>query len=156
MAEGFRPLTAQKRGAQIPLAEPTVEIDPRTIPMEITSNDFDSSRISQTKVTEVRVATLTLIQTADAPSNTRERGGVVHVAVTAPAGVDSSRSMEYDKQRVHMACRFRLKLPATCHMIQRQPPLSLILCQTRACQAAIPTEQDPVKSTVNSDDSDHA
>ena len=57
VAEGFRPLTAQGRGAQIPLAEPTVEIDPFTIPMEVIPNDFYSSPISQTKATEVPVAT---------------------------------------------------------------------------------------------------
>ena len=68
------------------------------------------------------------------------------MAVTAPAGADSSRSMEYDKKWLQTACRCRLKPQATGYMIQRQPPLSLILCQTRACQAAIPTEQDPVKS----------
>ena len=57
VAEGFRPLTAQGRGAQILLAEPTVEIDPLAIPVEVIPNDFDSSPISQTKATEVPVAT---------------------------------------------------------------------------------------------------
>ena len=189
-------LTAQGRGTQIHLAEPRVEIDPLTIPMKVIPNDFDSSPISQTKATEVRVATFrgprrsSKLQTLlSAPGNveeptessvtssesstpeenpptgqqmpgeilyvTNDLTGVVHVVVTAPAGADSSRSMEYDKKRLQTACRCRLKLPATCYMIQRQPPLSIILCQTRVCQAAIPTEQDPVKSIVNSDGSDH-
>ena len=41
----------------MPLAEPSVEIDPLAIPMEVIPNDFDSSPISQTKATEVPVAT---------------------------------------------------------------------------------------------------
>ena len=49
--------------------------------------------------------------------------GVVHVAGTAPVGADSVRSVEYDGKRLQTACRCRLKLPATCYMIQRQPPL---------------------------------
>ena len=57
VAEGFRPLTAQGRGAQIPLAEPTFEIDPLTIQMEVIPNGFDCSPVSRTKATEVRVAT---------------------------------------------------------------------------------------------------
>ena len=150
VAEGFRPLTAQGRGTQIHLAEPTVEIDPLTIPMEVIPNDFDSSPISQTKATEVRVATFrgprrsSKLQTLlSAPGNVEESSvtssesstpeenpptgqqmpgeilyvtndltGVVHVVVTAPAGADSSRSMEYDKKRLQTACRCRLKLPA--------------------------------------------
>ena len=40
VAEGFRPLTVQERGAQITLAEPTVEIDPLTIPMEVDTQWF--------------------------------------------------------------------------------------------------------------------
>ena len=39
VAEGFRPLT------QIPLAEPTFEIDPLTIQMEVIPNGFDCSPV---------------------------------------------------------------------------------------------------------------
>ena len=78
--------------------------------------------------------------------------GVVHLAITAPTEADSSRSMDFNKRQLQTASRCRLKLPATCCMVQRQPPL--VLCQTRACQAAIPTEQDPLKPTGNPDDSD--
>ena len=154
----FPTLTAQGRGAQIHLAEPTVEIDPLTIAMEVIPNDFDSSPISQTKATEVRVATFrgprrsSKLQTLlPAPGNmeepsessvtssesstpeenpptgqqmlgeilyvTNDLTGVVHVALTAPAGAESLRSMEYDKKRLQTTCRCRLKLPATCYMI---------------------------------------
>ena len=199
VTEGFRPLTAQGRGAQIPLVVPTVKIDPLTIPMEVIPNGFDSSPFSRTKAAEVRVATFRGIRRAPKlqtpppllpSSHSGERGGptdssltssesstpeenpptgqqtpgaslfltnvltgVVHVAVTAPARADTSRSLEYDGKRLQTASRCRLKLPATCYMIQQQPPLSLILCQTRACQAAVPME--PVKTTANFDASDY-
>ena len=57
VADGFRPLTAQGRGAQIPIAEPPVKIDPLTVPMEVVPDDFDSTPISQTTATKVRVET---------------------------------------------------------------------------------------------------
>ena len=40
------------------IAEPTVEIDPLTIEMEVVPNGFDTSPIPQTTATEVRVAAL--------------------------------------------------------------------------------------------------
>ena len=162
--------------------------------MEVVPDDFDSTPISQTTATKVRVETShrprrssklqTLLAhpgdkeeptdssvTSSKPSTPEENPpsrqqtpvgilyvtnvltGVVFVAVNAPGGADISRSMEHDGKRFHKACRCHHTLPATCHMIQRQPPFSLILCQTRACQAAIPTEQDLVTSTLTSDNS---
>ena len=55
-SESDRILTAQGRGAQIPLTEPAVQIDPPTTP-EVVTYDFDSSPISQTEATEKRIAT---------------------------------------------------------------------------------------------------
>ena len=194
VADGFRRLTAQGPGAQIPMAEPPVKIDPFTVPMEVVPDDFDSTPISQTTATKVRVETShrprrssklqTLLAhpgdkeeptdssvTSSEPSTPEENppsrpqtpGGiqnvtnaltaVVFVAVNAPAGADFSRSMEHDGKRYQKACRCHLTLPETCCVMQRQPPLSLILCRTRACQAAIPTQQDPVTSTLTSDNS---
>ena len=72
----------------------------------------------------------------DAPPEQQVRGaslyltnvltGAVHVPVTAPAGSDSWRSMEYDKNRLQTASRCRLKLPATCCVIQ---PVRLLRSQ---------------------------
>ena len=80
VTEGFRPLTAQGRGAQIPLAEPTVEIGPLTMPMDVKPKEFDSSPISQT-----------LIQTADAPLRARERGGAHRLFSDIVGVIDSGR-----------------------------------------------------------------
>ena len=52
------PTHSTGRGAQIPTAEPTVEIGPLTIPMEVVPNGFDTSPILQMTATEVRVAAL--------------------------------------------------------------------------------------------------
>ena len=57
VADAFRPLTAQGRGTQIPMAGPPVKIDPLTVPMEVVPDDFDSTPISQTTATKVRVET---------------------------------------------------------------------------------------------------
>ena len=52
------PTHSQGRGAQLPMAEPTVEMDPLTIRMEVVRNGFDTSPNQQTTAAEVRVAAL--------------------------------------------------------------------------------------------------
>ena len=144
----------QTCGSQLP-ARPDAHPDCR--PSSPRQETWRSPRIRQSHHRSHRLRKKTL-----APDNKRlgipctSLTGVVHVEVTAPAGADVSKSLEHDGKRLQTACRCHLKLPVTCYMIQRQSPLSPILCKTSACHAAIPTEQDPVTSTVNSDDSDHA
>ena len=168
VAEGFRPLTAQGRGTQIPVIEPSVEIDPITIPIEVVPEGFDSTPIPHSTATKTRIETSrgprhssklqTLLPNSreieeptdssltSSESSTLEKktptkqqttgnvlyvpnvlSGVVHVAITAPAWADFSRSLEHEGKRLQTACRCHLTLPPTCYMIQRQPPLSLIL-----------------------------
>ena len=52
------------------------------------------------------------------------------MAVIAVVGID--------KRRLQTACRCRLKLPATCYMIQRQPPLSLSLLPDQSLSGCDP------------------
>ena len=77
------------------LAEPTVEIDPFTIPMEVIPNDFDSSPISQTKATEVPVATFRGPRRSSklqARPHDRERGGAHRFLSDIVGVIDSGRT----------------------------------------------------------------